>query len=375
MTTMLELNENWAGYKPVSQIGKDAAYAQRLQEAVALIENTDGMPSHLREYKLKEAMGTSDFPLLFADTLERDLLARHKTIVPQMRQVCKLGTVRDFRTKKIFRIDGLTTRLQKVAEKGLYLAAEMDEKKYEYSLDKWGRKVDFSWEMLINDDLGAFRDIPQRLADACKQTEEYFITSLFWDADGPLDSYFSVANGGAAVAKTALNIGNLQDAVEAMSAYKNADGEPILNRPAYLVISPALEFEARTILTSSNKMWLADADDVTPPAAYGTRNAIASYGLKLIVNPWIPIIDTTKGATTWALFSDPRNIAAAEFGRLRGRQNPELWMKTSNQVRVGGGASSPFDGDFETDNIFYKVRYPMGGTTLDGRAGWASDGA
>jgi len=37
--------------------------------------------------------------------------------------------------------------------------------------------------------------------------------------------------------------------------------------------------------------------------------------------------------------------------------------------------ASPMDGDFATDNIFYKVRYVFGGCTLSGRAGWASDGA
>ena len=107
-----------------------------------------------------------------------------------------------------------------------------------------------------------------------------------------------------------------------------------------------------------------------------TTNVIAQYGLQLIINPWIPIIVTTGtfGQTTWALFSDPAEIAAAEFGLLAGHESPELFMKASNQARVGGGVAGPMDGDFETDNIFYKVRHVLGGVTLSGRAGYASDG-
>ena len=228
----------------------------------------------------------------------------------------------------------------------------------------------------MNDDLNALKDTPMRFAKAARRAEEYFLTTLFWNSSGPLDSYFSVANGGVAVVGNPLTIANLETGVEAMAAYTDQGSSPIMNRPKFLMIPPALEFTAKQILTSSFKSWHYGGDDEAFAAAgpMPTTNVIAQYGLQILINPWLPIINTTNGGTSWALFSDPSDIPAGEFGLLRGHETPEIFMKASDQMRVGGGVAGPMDGDFATDNIFYKVRHVFGGVTLSGRAGYASDG-
>ena len=48
-------------------------------------------------------------------------------------------------------------------------------------------------------------------------------------------------------------------------------------------------------------------------------------------------------------------------------------MKSSDQVRVGGsGLTSPFDGDFATDDVYYKVKMCFGGRVMDTRGNWAA---
>ena len=374
--TLREMMEGFEGYRSVREARKSPDLDARLLEVANLINNESGFPAHRHEYLLKEAMTTADFPYLFGEILDRQLLQGFKDTPQVMAQVCRRGTVRDFRTVHRYEISNGDQYLDQVSEKGEYLASDRDEARYTYALLKYGRQFDISWEAMVNDDLGALSDTPMRFAKAARRTEERFITSLFWNAAGPLDAYFSAANGGAAVAANPLTIANLETAVEAMAAYTDQGGSPIMNRPKYLVIPPALEFTARQILSSANKQWLWPENDEGGPFAYPTTNVIAQYGLELIINPWIPIICTTGtiGATTWALFSSPADIAAAEFGLLRGHESPELFMKSSDQTRVGGGLTSPMDGDFATDNIFYKVRHVLGGVTLSGRAGYASDG-
>jgi len=374
--TLQELMKGWEGYSSIRNPGRDPNHDERLLEVVELLTNKQRLPSHKREYLIREAMTTSDFPYLFGEVLDRQLLAGFKDTPQVMPQVCRPGRVKDFRTVHRYEISNGDQRLEEVSEKGEYLASDRDEAKYEYALKKYGRQFDISWEAIINDDLGALRDTPMRFAKAARRAEEYFLTSLFWNAAGPLDAYFAAANGGAAVAATPLTIANLETGVEAMAAYTDQGSSPIMNRPKFLMIPPALEFTARQILTSANKQWVWPENDEGGPFAYPTSNVIAQYGLQILINPWIPIIATTGtiGATTWALFSDPGDIAAAEFGLLTGHESPELFMKASNQSRVGGGIASPMDGDFETDNIFYKVRHCFGGVTLSGRAGYASDG-
>ena len=375
--TLQNLSESadWQGYR-ANMPGVTSDYLRRLDRCVALIENRDGLPTHRWEYELREAMTTDDFPNLFGDTINRELLSHYKAAEPNLLPILRQRTVSDFKPIKTFRKGGfLTMSLQEVTEKGEYLASTIDVEQTEYELKKYGRQVDFSWEAYLNDDLGLFSDIGQDLGQAVINTENRHITSMFFAAAGPIAATF----GNAAAATGGLRIGTLETGVEAMLAYTHPDtAEPINNWPKYLMVPPALEMTARQILGSTHKMWLADADhDVAALGsqfALPTTNVISQIGLQLIVNPWMPVINTTTPATAWALFSDPAQIAAGEFARLRGHESPEIWMKSADAVQVGGGAVSPFQGDFATDNIFYRIRHVFQGQTVEPRAAYASTG-
>ena len=146
-----------------------------------------------------------------------------------------------------------------------------------------------------------------------------------------------------------------------------------MNRAKYLVVPPALELTARQILTSTTKQWLEYVTRAAASAAtvypMPTTNVIAQYGLELIVEPWLSIAGLDGyTANTWYLFAEPRNIAAIECDYLEGHERPEICMKASNKVTIGGGAIGPMTGDFATDNIFYRVRQCFGANKLDWRA-------
>src|SRR3546814_18042693 len=55
----------------------------------------------------------------------------------------------------------------------------------------------------------------------------------------------------------------------------------------------------------------------------------------VVVNPWLPIIDTTNGDGAWYLFADPGvGRPSMEIGFLRGNESRELVMR-SEERRVG----------------------------------------
>ena len=142
-----------------------------------------------------------------------------------------------------------------------------------------------------------------------------------------------------------------------------------MNSPRHLVVPPVLEYTARQILTSATKQWTEGA--VGTPVPYPTSNVISQIGLQLIVDPWLPILDADNGATGWYLFANPTDIAAIGYGYLVGHERPEICMKASDKVAVGGGPISPFEGDFATDNVFYRVRLTFGVVKMDWRASFA----
>lgn len=365
---LLKLMEDWNGYVSLSGGQRGEGYEQKLRETVDLLSNAANLPPHKHEYLLREALTTSDFPLLFGDVLDRQVLASYKAVDPVWKAFVKMSTVRDFRVAKRFAITGGDQVLAQVAEKGEYLASERDETKHELSVLKYGRQFDISWEALINDDLGALKDTPERFARAAVRTEHRVVTGLY---AGNVTLYSSAA-GQANATGVPLTIANLEAGVAAMASFLDANNEPIMNRAKFLVVPPVLEFTARQILTSAQKMWLvqaAPAPAIAAPAAYPTTNVIAGYGLTLIVDPYLAIFGTAANlATQWYLFADPKDIAALEFAHLRGHERPEICMKSSDKVTIGGGDIGPLSGDFATDNVFYRVRLVFGGTILDWRA-------
>jgi hypothetical protein len=370
--TLMEMDNamDWSGYGQPRRVGGHEA---DLNALIGLMENRDGIDGIQWLAKVQEAMTTSTFPNMFGDAVARDLISHYKAVTPNLIAILRRrSAVTDFRTIKTFRKGGfLTRRMQVVPEKGEYKAAEIEIEQTTYALKKYGKQVDFSWEAFLNDDLGMFSDIGQDLAQSAINTENSHITSLFFAAAGPIAGTF----GNAAAATAALTIGSLETGVEAMNAYTHPDtGEPIMNAPKFLMVPPSLEFTARQILTSANKMWVFRGDDEAGPLPLPTTNVISQIGLQLIVNPWLPIINTTNGATAWALFSDPTQIAAGEISFLAGRESPEIWLKSSNAVQVGGGVVSPFAGDFATDNIFYRIRHVFQGSAVEPRAAYASLG-
>jgi len=360
---LMKLMEDWSGYVSLSGRHSDA----EISSFVNLLSNADNVPAHLHEYRIKEAMTTSDFPDLFGDVLDRQVLASYKAVAPVWKAFVKMSTVRDFKVSRRFAITGGDQKLDRVAEKGEYLASDRAEDHYDLSVLKYGRQFDISWEALINDDLGVLKDTPERFARAAIRTEHDIVTSTY--AGSAL--YNSVAFGNAV--GTALSIANLETGVQTMSSFLDAANQPIMNRAKYLVVPPALEMTARQILTSANKMWIADTTGVAAPpiapVAYPTANVISGYGLTLIVDPYLAIYGTPAAlATQWYLFADPKDIAALEFAHLTGHERPEICMKASDKVTVGGGAIGPMSGDFATDNVLYRVRHVFGGTRLDWRA-------
>jgi len=380
MSEFLESMRAWEGFAPV----RKSADEQAMAEALNLIQNKAGYTPRRHAAILEEAITTTDFPYLFGQVIDRQLLANYKGFDADWKNYMRVTTVPDFNTVRREKLHGTDSRLPVVPEKGEYQPSTPTNCRYTYNVKKYGRQFDISWEAMINDSLGAFQDVPQRMALAAARTEYYFATSLFAAAtgDGNPNLYgATITDCGQEITNLGvlpLTIGNLETTMELMAAQTNPAGEPLGIRAKHLVVGPALEFTARQILTSSVKMWTAesiDVDGTVYSTPYPTNNVVSQMGLQLHVNPYIPVIDTTHGDTSWYLFADPTDVAAIEFGYLRGHETPEIVMKSSDKVMPSGAAVSPFSGDFATDNIIYRVRHVFGGTPMDPRATYLQSGA
>jgi hypothetical protein len=328
------------------------------------------------DHRLREAMARADFQLLYGDVIERLMIGNYAANVPAWRNYIRTGTVRDFRGVNRFMVTGGEGILAEVKELAEYPAASLAPSKYgPITLKKYGRRMPFSWELIINDDLGGLNDTPARFALASRRSEARYATGLFAGASGPLSTLYTVGNGNIITGNPALSINGLQAGLTHFATLVDSEGEPVILEMAELVVPPALEQTALNILNATELT-------LDPNVAAGTSQIVAKVNnwlrnrVRLNVNPYLPLISTTNGATSWYLFANNTGTRPAlEIDFLRGYEAPQMFMKSPNAIRVGGGGLvDPMLGSFEDDSIDYKVRHIFGGGVIDPKMTIASNG-
>lgn len=381
MTEFMDLMDGWDGYSPLASVKLNEAAMAR---AVDLIFNRDRMPPHRHRYLLTEAITTADFPVLFGGVLDRQMLALYQAAPSPWRSYVPTGTLPDFRVATLHKVQGNQQILPRVREKEEYAITPMVEASYNRQLFKRGRKFDISWEAIINDAFGAFDDIAQRFANAAVYTEATAASMVYSSAAGPNAALFgapiadvdgqNVTNAGV----LGLTIANLEITMNLMAMQTDVQGRPLGIRGVHLVVPPALEWTARAILSSAYKQHV-DPEGAANAVASAfiplpTANVAPQMGLQLHVDPLLPVIDGVAPNTTWYLFADQAQGKFGQVDFLRGHESPEICMKASNKVTLTGGPIGPFEGDFDTDDILWRVRHCLGETQLDPRYAYAQVG-
>jgi len=357
-----------------------ARYKRAVRECARLIDRVRAR--HLPSMWLYEAMSTSDFQLIFSDIIDRQLLGFWAEVPPVWRNFFRVGTLRDLRTANTYYMDGGEGQLLPVAELGEYKAANLTPGLYARKLGKYGRVMGISLEMIINDDLEAITDIPRRFARAARRTEAKLATGAYVSASGPHSSFYTSGNkniiniaNGASANNPPLSITGLQDGLRVLAKMVDTDGEPIVVEAVELVVPPALELIAQNILSATEIRTTAasagGATNIELTVANWMRNRV-----RLSVDPYIPqVASTANGDTSWWLFASSQSERPAlAFDHLAGREQPQLFIKSADAVRVGGGNVDPLDGEFDHDEIRYKVRHFAGASRLEPKATVASNG-
>lgn len=349
-------------------------------------------------HAFREAMTTSDFSALTADVLDRELWGYYTAVPIPNLGVAKKATLRDFRNKKIFLEDGMVTPFGKLGEFEVYSQRTINDSTtpnaspIQYYPDVYSAGAKISWRAIINDDLGIFKDIPQRLALGAQRTIHKFITTLYTDVNGPHASLFKAAAAnlitptyGAVNTNPSLSFAGLADGLTVLMRQIDSGGDPILIPGSlYLVVGPALWATAKNLLNQLTTEVTILGGDAGSGANYPkTKVQVNNWiigNLILVHDPYMRIVASSASGsikdTMWMLIADPGAQArpALEIGYLTGYDTPQLFQKQPNTMRIAGGVD-PMMGDFYTMATEMKSIVSFGGTQGDGRSAVASTGA
>lgn len=224
-----------------------------------------------------------------------------------------------------------------------------------FSVAKYGARVSFSFEMLMQDEWGALETLPTQLAQLARNQEDIVALEVLVSETGPDATFFNAQNGNIVAGNPALSIEAIEDAI-AQVRTRTLNGNPVIVNQFALMVPPALEAEARRLLGVSSFL-IEDPVNGT----YQYANPVS--GVQLIVNPWIPILDKSANAnTTWYLLpAGSQGIRpAVVFSKIRGRETPELRIAADTGNYLGGGEVPGREGSFLNDDIQFRVRHFVG---------------
>lgn len=277
---------------------------------------------------------TTDFPLILGDAVGRELRRSYEAAPSQMRTLARQTTARDFRAKRSLQF-GEGPQLEKVSEGGEFAHGTIDEAGEAYSIETFGRIFGISRQALINDDLGAFTQIPTKLGNAARAFEIGELVKKLTENPQMSDGkeVFHAEHGNLAQAGGILALDTLNDARLAMRRQKGLGGQLINVTPHALVVPPELETLAEQLLTQINA---AKTEDANPFSKLG-----------LVVEPRLTDPDA------WYVAANPAAIDGLEYAYLEGAPGPQI------ETRQG----------FEVDGVQIKVRLDFGAGWIDHR-GW-----
>lgn len=349
------------------------ARAKALAEASELW-NKAWAGSRMASVVVNEALTTSDlFKSATGDLLDRELLATYQDLTPSWQEWASPAKVRNFKPKKLVDIMGGKSALDLVPELTEFPYAKSASHEYEISAKKFGRRFGFSWEAGVNDDIDELQQIPGRFGSAASLTEDVAALeqvatistgapSAFFKsynaADAKALGYAAFNNKGTAALSTAAVI----SAIEGIATRRDVDGNLVPHNGLVLMVGPGLQFTAERILNTAEIRTGTDPVIIEPNPLRGK--------VRLVVNNMLV-------GNAWFVLPDPRRNQrpAVAVAKLAGFETPDLRVSANTGSRVGGGAISPTEGDFEIDGVWYRVRHVAGGASLDPIHTFASTGA
>lgn len=139
---------------------RDFAGLTLSETARMLLDNAGERTIGMSRAKLAERAfhSTSDFPLILENVMNKSLQAAYEETPQTFRDLGRRTTVNDFREKNVYNL-GSMPNLLPLGEHGEYKAGTFGEGKEKYSIATYARKLGFTRQMLINDDLSALDTI------------------------------------------------------------------------------------------------------------------------------------------------------------------------------------------------------------------------
>lgn len=264
-----------------------------------------------------QGFSTVSLTSILGDSANKAMLRSFLAVEAVLPQICRVRSVKDFKSFTSLRMTA-KGEFTKVGPTGELKTIGLQESSYANRLDTYGAIVALSRQMMYNDDLGAFLELPQhlgRLSATCR--EETGFAQLLSNPG----NFFSAGNknyqSGAA---TVLSISSLSTAKKKFRQMKDPNGKLAMIVPGFLLVPSALEPTAEAIYESEFVNETTTADNKGSPSRNPHKGKFKPIVAAHLDN------DAMSGysALAWYLLANPADRAIMELAYLNGQQNPTI---------------------------------------------------
>lgn len=315
--------------------------------------------------QLAEAWSTTDLPFNVAHLINAVTLPQFDEAERTWSQVAGVRVAPDFnpiRLQSLYsQITGSAVHenggLVTIPEHAPYPHITVSGQEAFYSkLAKVGARFSWSWESQVNDVADFFGNIPNELVQLALDTEEREVYEALVEGTTNELATQILPDGTVVPPNAALSPEAIWAAIIQLQNVE-INGRKVGRATGYNVVVPAGTKDF--IEYALNRQIIAVQDGLV---TYGPGDMSALANVSIVETSFLT-------GTQWVVLPKPGAIRrpVLELLRLRGYEQPELRVQANAGNYLGGGVVSPFEGDFEADEIAMRVRYVAGGVM------WSSD--
>jgi hypothetical protein len=269
---------------------------------------------------LKAAFSSNSLPGILGNVANKTMLDAYRGLPGVARQLARVSSVNDFKVHTRYRM-GADMEFELVGAGGELAHGELSEQSFTQQAKTYGKYFALTRQDIVNDDLGAFLQIPQLIGRGAAQAlEKAFWTivlanaSSFWGTDNA--NYLS--GGTSPLAGSSLTL-----AVALFENFTDPHGQPIVCFPKFLVVSPALRATAERLFTSEKLITTGLSGSSAVTTLEDANIHRSRY--QPLSSPYISNAAMTgHSSTAWFLWGDPADVAAAEIAFLNGQDAPVI---------------------------------------------------
>jgi hypothetical protein len=282
------------------------------------VDNETIRAALVADRQLTASAGFSTISLsgILSNVANKAMLAAYEAVASVVARFCAETDVNDFKQVTRYRLTGAGV-FEKVGPDGELKHATLSEGSYTNRIDTYGRMLSLTRQMMINDDLGAFLQLPRIIGrmSALKREEAVFELLLSNPA-----GFFSGGNKNfISGADTVLSIAALTQLEQKFLDQTDSEGKPILVNPAILLVPTSLKVTSEQLMTETR------VNETTAAGKPSPANNPHAGKFTPVATPYLNSQAIAGGsAVAWYLFANPADLAAFEIAYLRGRRVPTI---------------------------------------------------